>query len=208
MSPEHSVPIWNPWQLWLQQYKLCQVRYCHFILVFIILLPFMIAPRAWDLIYHSPSINCSHFPSGKIKSTPLSGGTLVWTSEANKASGEAGCPSSYLGDNGHHISSDSAKQWLTWAGGVLKSGNRSSCSPEYCLLILRLPTAFIALGGTWPWPFAMIAVTLASRLLQSPVSLVLYSDTFPEVVTGQLLLLLRQEPWVILYWPQNFQLLV
>lgn len=104
--------------------------------------------RAWDLIYHSPSINCSHFPSGKIKSIPLSRGTFVWTSEANKASGEAGCPSSYLVDNGHHISSNSAKQWLTWAGGVLKSGSCPSCSPEYCLLILRLPTAFNALGGT------------------------------------------------------------
>lgn len=73
----------------------------------------MIAPSAWDLIYHSFSINCSHFPSGKIKSTPLSGGTLVWTSEAKTASREAGSPHSYLGKNRHHISSDSAKYWPT-----------------------------------------------------------------------------------------------
>lgn len=92
--------------------QLCQVRYCHFILVFIVTI-YDSTLRAWDLIYHSSSINCSHFPSGKIKSTPLSGGTLVWTSEANTASGEAGCPQSYLGNNGHHISSDSAKYWPT-----------------------------------------------------------------------------------------------
>lgn len=141
------------------------------------------------------------FPSGKIKSTPLSGGTLVWT-WGQQGLRRSRLPTQILWQQ--WASSHPkwfCKVWPTWAGG--------SNVWQPSIMFSRIPFAHpetiycIALGGTCDhghlqWMQLPLRFKTSS---EHQVSLVLYSDTFPEVVTGQLLLL-RQEPCVIL-WPQR-----
>lgn len=129
----------------LQKHKLCQVRYC-LTCIYYVLIVCDSTLRVCDLIYHSPSTHGSHVPSGTMVHL-TKWRTLVWTPEANMASGETGYPPSLLGCNRHHILSESAWYRPIWAG-VLKPGGRPSYSPEYCVLEYLEPIHYIALGGT------------------------------------------------------------
>lgn len=165
MSPEHSVPSETHGSYGCNNTNCAKWGIAILYLYYIVTI-YDSTLRAWDLIY-SPSINCSLSQWKDRKSTPLSGGTLVWTCEANKASGEAGPPLRYFGNNGHHIPSDSVKYGLPELV-VLTSGSRPSCSPEYCLLILRLPTALHWVGHVTTAICNECSYPCASRLLQSP----------------------------------------
>lgn len=141
-------------------------------------------------MYHPPSINCFHLPSGTVRSVlHLSGGSSVWRQTLPQE--ERACPSAC---SGRHISqvtqqSTGLSSWLVWQPCQIGCPSRSL---EHCVLTLRLLSMLHTVEHETMAPCNEYCYPCLETSSKPKVSLVLFANTFPGPVMAQLLPLLRR----------------